>query len=69
MSPHNPNLTETSLGTMYEREDILRQEAHNGRAGRVARWVRTIARVAVVLLVVGILAAMVVGLESLGYWA
>ncbi len=66
MSPHNPNpTTETSLGTTYVREDLLRQEAHNSRVGR---WVRTIARVAFVLLVVAILAAIVVGIERLGYW-
>ena len=63
MNPHNP--TETSLGTMYAREDLLRHEAHNGR---LRRRVRMIARVALVLLVVGILAAIVVGLESVGYW-
>ncbi len=62
MSPHNPNPTETILGTTYVRENLLRQEAHNGRvARRVARWIRTMARVAFVLLVVGILAAIVVG--------
>jgi hypothetical protein len=59
MNPHNP--TETSPGKMYARDDLLRQEAHSGRAGRMARWVRTIARVAFVLLIVGILAATVVG--------
>ncbi len=59
MNPHNP--TETSLGTTYVRDDLLHQEARNGRAGRVGRWVRTIARGALVLLVVGILAATVVG--------
>ncbi len=63
MHPHNP--TETSLGAAYVREDLMRQEAHNGR---LRRRVRTIARVALVLLVVGILAAIVVGLESFGYW-
>lgn len=65
MHPPNHNTTETYLRTTYVREDLLRQEAHNSRAGRVAhrvaRWVRTIARVAFVLLVVGILAATVVG--------
>jgi hypothetical protein len=58
MNPQNPNPTETILGTMPERDDLLRQEAFNGRAGR---WVRTIARGAFVLLVAGILAATVVG--------
>ena len=65
MHPPNRNTTETFLGSMYEREDLLRQEAHNSRMGRVAprvvRWVRVIARVAFVLLVVGIPAAIVVG--------
>ena len=65
MSPHNPNTTETFLGSMYEREDLLRQQALGGRAGRVALrvgwWVRTIARIMFVLLVVGIPAAIVVG--------
>jgi hypothetical protein len=65
MKPPNRNTTETFLGAMYEREDLLRQEAQNSRMGRVAyrmaRWVRMIARVAFVLLVVGILAAITVG--------
>ena len=58
MHPPNRNTTETVLGSMYVREDLLRQEAHNSR---VARWVRTIARIMFVLLVVGIPAAIVVG--------
>ena len=65
MHPPNRNTTETILGTTYVREDLLRQEAHNSRMGRVAhrvaRWVRTIARIMFVLLVVGIPAAIVVG--------
>ncbi len=65
MRPPNRKPTETSLRTTYERDDLLGQEAHSSRA---ARWVRTIARVAFVLLVLGILAAIVVGLERLGYW-
>jgi hypothetical protein len=64
MKPPTRNTTETFLGTMYEREDLLRQEAQNSRMGRVAygmaRWVRMIARVAFVLLVVGILVAITV---------
>jgi hypothetical protein len=58
MKPPNRNTTETFLGAMYEREDLLRQEAQNSR---MARWGRMIARVALVLLVVGILAAITVG--------
>ena len=65
MNPPNRNTTETFLGAMYVREDLLRQEAHNSRMGRVAhrvaRWVRTIARIMFVLLVVGIPAAIAVG--------
>ena len=52
------NPTETSLGASHQRDDFLGQEARNSR---VARRVRTIARVAFVLLVVGILAAIDVG--------
>ena len=58
MRPQTPNPTETSLGAMYVREDLLRQEAHNSR---VARWVRTMARIVFVLLVVGIPAAIAFG--------
>jgi hypothetical protein len=58
MHPPNHRPTETFLGSMYVREDLLRQEAHNSR---VARWVRTIARVALVLFAVGIVAAILVG--------
>jgi len=54
----NLNPTETSLGASHQRDDSLAQEAHNSR---VARRVQTIARVALVLLVVGILAVIVVG--------
>ena len=47
------------------REDLLRQQAHNSRMGRlahrVARWVRTIARIVFVLLVVDIPWAIAVG--------
>ena len=45
MRPPTPNPTETSLGVFNEREDLLEQVA---RKSRVARWVRAIARVAVV---------------------
>ena len=58
MHPPTPNSTETSLGASYVREDLLQREARNNR---VARWIRTIARVALVLMVVGILAAIAVG--------
>ena len=58
MHPPNHRPTETFLGSMYVREDLLRQEAHNSR---VVRWVRTIARVALVLFAVGIVAAILVG--------
>ena len=72
MKPPTRNTTETFLGTMYEREDLLRQEAQNSRMGRVAyrmaRWVRMIARVAFVLLVVGILAATTVGPDRAIDW-
>ncbi len=58
MHPPNHRPTETFLGAMYEREDLLRQEAQNSR---MARRVRTIAKVAFVLMVVGIVAAIAVG--------
>ena len=65
MRPQTPNPTETFLGSMYEREDLLLQEAQNSRMGRaahrLARWVRTIARIMFVLLVVGIPMAIAVG--------
>jgi hypothetical protein len=65
MNPANRNTTEMIVGSMYVREDLLRQEAHNSRVGRVAhrvaRWVRTIARIMFVLLVVGIPVALAVG--------
>ena len=54
----NLNPTETSLGASHQRDDFLGQEARNSR---VARWVRTIARVAFVLMVVGVVAALLVG--------
>ena len=56
MHPPNHRPTEMYLGTSDERRDLLRQETPNSR---VARWGRTIARVAVILSVV-ILTAMVV---------
>jgi hypothetical protein len=58
MHPPNHRPTETFLGSMDVREDLLRQEAHNSR---VARWVRTIAKAAFVLMVVGVVAAILVG--------
>ncbi len=58
MHPPTPNPTETSLGMFNEREDLLEQVA---RKSRVARWGRAIARVAFILLVVGILAVITVG--------
>ena len=73
MRPQTHNPTETYLGSMYVREDLLRQEAHKSRVGRVAhrlaRWVRTMARIVFVLLVVGIPAAIAFGLgwAGLGY--
>ena len=72
MHPPNRNTSETILGSMYVREDLLRQEAHNSRVGRVAhrvaRWVRTIARIMFVLLVVGIPIAISVGPgEAIGW--
>ncbi len=65
MRPQTHNPTETYLGSMYVREDLLRQQAHNSRMGRVAhrlaRWLRTTARIVFVLLVVGIPAAIAFG--------
>jgi hypothetical protein len=58
MRPPNLNPTETSLGTSHQRDEILGQEAQNSRG---ARRVRTIARVAFVLMVVGVVAAILVG--------
>ena len=58
MRPPNLTPTETSLGTFNQRDDFLGQEAQNSR---VARRVRTIARVAFVLIVVGVVAAILVG--------
>ncbi len=59
MRPQTHNPTDTYLGSMYVREDLLRQEARNSRF--LARRVRTIARVALVLFAVGIVAAILVG--------
>ena len=65
MRPQTHNPTETLLGAMYEREDLLLREAQDSRMGRVAhraaRWVRRIARILFVLLVVGIPAAIAFG--------
>ena len=72
MHPPNHRPTETFLGSMYVREDLLRQEAYNSRVGRVAhrvaRWVQAIARIMFVLLVVGIPVAIAVGPgEAIGW--
>ena len=72
MHPPNHRPTETFLGAMYEREDLLLQEAQNSRMGRaahrMARWIRTIARIMFVLLVVGIPIAIAVGPgEAIGW--
>ena len=48
----NLNPTETSLGASHQRDDFLGQEARNSR---LARRVRTIARVVFVLVVLSIL--------------
>ncbi len=65
MRPPTLNSTETSLGASYLREDLLQREARNNR---VARWIRKIARVAFVLMVVGVLAATLVGTgEAIGW--
>ena len=65
MRPPTPNSTETSLGASYVREDLLKREARNNP---VARWIRKIARVALVLMVVGVLAAIAVGPgEAIGW--
>ena len=57
MRPPTPNPTETSLGRSNERGDLLELEA---RDGRVARWGRAIARVAVVFSVL-VLAVLIFG--------
>lgn len=57
MHRKDPNSTETSLGASHVREELLQQQARNNR---MAQRVRTIARVAFVLLVVGIVAAIIV---------
>ncbi len=67
MHPPNRKPTETFLGTAYVRDDLLRQEAHNNRP---RRWVRAIARVALVLSVVVFAVSLVVGLgEAIGWVA
>ena len=58
MRPQNLNPTETSLGASHRRDDFLWHEARNSR---VVRRVRTIAKAAFVLMVVGIVAAIAVG--------
>ena len=60
MRPPTPNPTETSLGMLNEREDLLEQVA---RKSRVARWGRAIARVAVAFSVV-VLAVLLFGPPS-----
>ena len=61
----NLNPTETSLGASHQRNDFLGQEARNSR---VARRVRMIAKVAFVLMVVGVVAAILVGPGMLIGW-
>ena len=58
MNPPNYRPTEMSFGWSHQREEILSREAHHSR---VARRVRTIARVVLALLVVVVVAAIVVG--------
>jgi hypothetical protein len=58
MHPPNHRPPETSFGESHQREDTLSREAHHSR---VARWVRAIAKVAVVLVIVGLVALLVVG--------
>ena len=58
MLPPNHNLTDTILGTSSQRADLLQQEASNSRG---ARWVRKLASIALVLVIVGLLAAVVMG--------
>ena len=65
MHPLNLNSTETSLGASHQRDDFLEQEASKSR---VARWGRTIARVVLVFLVAGILAAIAVGPSAAIDW-
>ena len=57
---HQPNRkpTETSFGASHERDDLMGQQLRNSR---LRRWVRAVTRVAFVLLVAGILAAIIVG--------
>jgi protein-S-isoprenylcysteine O-methyltransferase Ste14 len=60
MRPPTPKPTETSLGMFNEREELLEQVA---RKGRLARWGRASARVAVVFSVV-VLAVLLFGPPS-----
>src|SRR5918997_6742528 len=58
MHPPNHRPTETRFGRSHQHEDTLSREAHHSR---VARWVQGIAKVAVVLVIVGLVALLVVG--------
>ena len=63
MHPPNHKPTETILGTFYVREELLRQEARNRRPMATLS-----ALLAVVLVTVGLLAAVVVGPgEAIGW--
>ncbi len=63
MHPPNHKPTETILGTSYVREELLRQEARNRRPMATLS-----ALLAVVLAIVGLLAAVVVGPgEAIGW--
>ena len=58
MNSPNHRPAETSLGGSHQRDEILSREAHHSR---VARWVRAITKVAVVLVIVSLVALLVVG--------
>ena len=58
MHPPNHRPTETSFGESHQRDDFLGQEARNSR---VVQRIRTIAKVAFVLMIVGLVALLVVG--------
>ena len=66
MNPPDRNPTERILGTMYERDDLLLQRARNGRP---ARWVRTIARVTFVLLLLALVPFLLAGPYGAIGWA
>jgi uncharacterized Tic20 family protein len=63
MHPSNHKLTETILGTSYVREELLRQEARSRRPLAALS-----ALLAVVLVIVGFLAAVVVGPSEAVGW-